>query len=185
MILLELFLGFLKVGLFSFGGGYIAIPLIRDTVLAHGWLTEETLSYMIGVSESTPGPIMVNLATYVGRETAGLAGAAIATFAVILPPFLILLLISAVLKTLLRRRFPQAVLSGLKAGAVGVILATGVWMTVKSLLPAPAFDPKAAAITAILAAVLFVPQFTVKKRLSPVWVILIAAGLGVLFYGVY
>lgn len=68
MIYLELLLGFLKVGLFTFGGGYGAIPLIRDVVLSYGWLDEEMLTYMIAVSESTPGPIMVNLATYIGSS---------------------------------------------------------------------------------------------------------------------
>ena len=63
MIFLELFLAFLKVGCFSFGGAYFAIPLIRETVLTHGWLSDETVSFMIAVSESTPGPIMVNMAT--------------------------------------------------------------------------------------------------------------------------
>ncbi len=184
MILLELFWGFFQVGLFSFGGGYAAIPLIRDTVLAHGWLSDDMLSYMIGVSESTPGPIMVNLATYVGRETAGLTGAAAATFAVVLPPFFILLLIAAVLKNVMQKQLPQAVLTGLKAGAVGVILATGAWMIYKNGLPGGAFEWKAAAVTLLLAAVLFVPQFTIKKKLSPILLILIAAALGVLFYGV-
>ena len=72
MIYLELFLGFLKVGCFAFGGAYGAIPLIRDVVLSYGWLSDETLTYMIAVSESTPGPIMVNLATYVGSSQAGM-----------------------------------------------------------------------------------------------------------------
>ena len=97
MIYLELFLGFLKVGLFSFGGAYGAIPLIRDIVLSYGWLDDEMLTYMIAVSESTPGPIMVNLATYVGSSQAGLPGSAIATFAVILPAFIIILLIMVLL----------------------------------------------------------------------------------------
>ena len=182
MILAELFFGFLKVGMFSFGGGYGAIPLIRDTALSHGWLDEELLSYLIGVSESTPGPIMVNLAAYVGSQTAGLAGAAVASAAVVLPAFVIILLISAVLGELLKRRFPQAVLSGLKAGAVGIILATGVWMTAQNLLPQTGFELRTLLLALLLAAALFVPQFTVKKKLSPVLFILLSAGLGVIFY---
>ena len=70
MIYLELFLGFLKVGCFTFGGGYGAVALIRDVVLSNGWLSEEMLTYMIAVSESTPGPIMVNMATYIGSSQA-------------------------------------------------------------------------------------------------------------------
>ena len=82
MILKELLAGFLRVGCFAFGGAYGAIPLIRDIVLGYGWLTEEELTYMIAVSESTPGPIMVNLATFIGSRQAGLAGALTATAAI-------------------------------------------------------------------------------------------------------
>ena len=92
MIYLELFLGFLKVGFFAFGGAYGAIPLIREIVMSYGWTSEEMLTYMIAVSESTPGPIMVNLATYVGNTQAGFWGALIATLAVVLPSFFIILL---------------------------------------------------------------------------------------------
>jgi chromate transport protein ChrA len=91
MIYLDLLIGFLEVGLFSFGGAYAAIPLIRDVVLAHGWMDDEMISYMIAVSESTPGPIMVNLATYIGSNKGGLLGAVIATTAVVLPAFFIAL----------------------------------------------------------------------------------------------
>ena len=79
--------GFLTVGLFSFGGAYAAIPLIRDVVLSYGWLDEDTLMNMVAISESTSGPIMVNMATYVGSSKAGIWGGALATFAVILPAF--------------------------------------------------------------------------------------------------
>ena len=91
MIYLELILGFLEVGCFSFGGAYAAIPLIRDVVLKYGWMEEETLLYFIGVCESTPGPIMINLATYVGSSQAGILGALLATTMVVLPAFLIIL----------------------------------------------------------------------------------------------
>ena len=114
MIYLELLLGFLKVGLFTFGGGYGAIPLIRDVVQSYGWLDEEMLTYMIAVSESTPGPIMVNLATYIGSSQAGLLGAVIATASVVLPSFIIILLITALLKTAVKNKYVQAVLRGLK-----------------------------------------------------------------------
>ena len=111
MIYLDLLLGFLKVGCFAFGGAYGAIPLIRDVVMSYGWLSEEMLTYMIAVSESTPGPIMVNLATYIGSNQAGFLGAAIATLAVVLPSFLIILLVTALLKTALKNNkdfpFPE------------------------------------------------------------------------------
>lgn len=104
MIYWDLFFGFLRVGCFAFGGAYGAIPLIREVALSYGWLDDEAISYMIAVSESTPGPIMINLATYVGSSQAGLWGAVLATLAVVLPSFLIILLAMAVLKTLFQNR---------------------------------------------------------------------------------
>ena len=101
MICFDLLIGFLKVGLFAFGGAYGAIPLIRDVVLTYGWIGDDMLT-LIAVSESTPGPIMVNLATYVGSSQAGVWGALIATAAVVLPSFIIILLIMVLLKKLLK-----------------------------------------------------------------------------------
>ena len=102
MIYLDLLVGFLKVGLFAFGGAYGAISLIRDIVLSYGWMSDQMITYMIGVSESTPGPIMINLATYVGSSQAGLLGALIATSAVVLPSFVIILVIMVLLKRILK-----------------------------------------------------------------------------------
>ena len=88
MIYWDLFLGFLKVGCFTFGGAYGAIPLIRDMVLGNGWITDERLTYMIAVSESTPGPFAINMATYVGYKRKGVLGSAFATLGVVLPSFI-------------------------------------------------------------------------------------------------
>ena len=96
-MIFTIFLTFAKIGLFSFGGAYGAIPLIRDVVISYGWLSEEKMMDMIAVSESTPDPIMVNLATYVGSSRAGILGGIIATFAVVLPAFLIILMIMGLL----------------------------------------------------------------------------------------
>ena len=95
MIYLKLFWDFFRVSCFTFGGAYGAIPLIRDMVLGNGWLTDERLTYMIAVSESTPGPIMVNMATYIGSDQAGFWGSVVATVGVVLPAYLVILLIVA------------------------------------------------------------------------------------------
>ena len=92
MIYLYLFLEFFKIGLFTFGGGYAMIPLVREVVLQYGWMTEETFTTFIGVCESTPGPIAVNMATYIGSTTGGFLGSLLATLGVILPSFIIILL---------------------------------------------------------------------------------------------
>ena len=186
MIYLDLLIGFLKVGLFAFGGAYGAIPLIRDVVLSYGWLDDEMLTYMIAVSESTPGPIMVNLATYVGSSQAGFPGALIATTAVVLPSFIILLLIMVLLKKLLNDPYVQAVLQGMKPCIIGIILATGLYMilhhcfgSVSDLSP----DMTAILLTAVLSAVYFGSRKLMKKGLSPIALIGISAIMGILVYG--
>ena len=187
MVYFELFLGFLQVGLFSFGGAYAAIPLIRDVVLANGWMTDEALSYMIAVSESTPGPIMINLATYVGSDQGGFLGAVIATFAVVLPSFLFILAIMAAFKTLLKNRWFASALGGLKSCVIGIILATGAFMVLSNALGLEteagfAPDAMAIALTVVLAAIMFGPRLF-KKSMSPIALIVVAAALGIVAYG--
>lgn len=186
MIYLDLFLGFFRVDCFAFGGAYGAIPLIRDVVLSYGWLTDETLTYMIAVSESTPGPIMVNLATYVGSSQAGFFGAILSTCAVVLPSFIIILLIVAELNTLLKNRYIQAVLRGLKPCIIGIILATGIYMTGKNCIfsVADGFDIHATVITIILGWIMWGTRPMLKKKISPILLILLSAGLGIVVYGI-
>lgn len=184
MIYLDLFLGFLKVGCFAFGGAYGAIPLIREVVLSYGWLEDEALTYMIAISESTPGPIMVNMATYIGSSQGGFWGAVLATTAVVLPAFFIILLVMIALKAAMKNPYVQAVLQGLKPCIIGIILATGADMALSNCLPAAAPDFKALGITAVLAVILFGSKYLLKKKLSPITLILIAACLGMLVYGI-
>ena len=186
MIYLELFIGFLTVGLFSFGGAYAAIPLIRDVVLAYGWLDEDTLTNMIAIGESTPGPIMVNLATYVGSSKGGILGGILATFAVVLPAFFIILLIMVVLRKMLGNKYVQAILRGLKPCITGIIAATGFYMIMKCIIP-PLFQETAdmwpLIIAVILMVIYFVPRKVLKKKISPITLILISAILGIVVYG--
>ncbi|MBR5520690.1 MAG: chromate transporter [Oscillospiraceae bacterium] len=185
MIYLDLFLGFLKVGCFAFGGAYGAIPLIRDVVMSYGWLTDEMLTYMIAVSESTPGPIMVNLATYVGSSQAGFAGAVISTLAVVLPSFIIILLVTALLKTALKNKYVQAVLRGLKPCVIGIVLATGIYMVITNCfgkVTAPAVNLQALIITAILFGATAAWKAIFKKKLSPIMLIIISAFSGMLIF---
>ena len=186
MICLELLIGFLKIGLFSFGGAYAAIPLIREVVLSYGWLTDEKLSYMIAVSESTPGSIIVNMATYIGSVQAGVAGAAIATAAVVLPAFLIVILITALFKKAIQNVLVQSALGGMKACMIGVILATGVYMALINCtgsMHAVSPDIAAIVITAVLAAVYFGSRKILKRGISPIVLICLAGIAGILAYG--
>ena len=185
MICFDLFIGFLKVGLFAFGGAYGAIPLIRDVVLTCGWLSDDMLTYMIAVSESTPGPIMVNLATYVGSSQAGIWGALIATTAVVLPSFVIILLIMVLLKKLLKNPYVQALLRGLKPCIIGIIFATGIYMilqhcfgNVKEL----SVNTTAIILTIALAGIYFGSRKVLKKGISPIALIAISALVGIIVY---
>lgn len=191
MILWELLAGFLQVGLFSFGGAYGAIPLIRDVVLSRGWLDDAALSYMIAVSESTPGPIMVNMATYIGSSQAGFLGAAVATMAVVTPAFIIIIAVSALMTRLLQSPLFCGALNALKACVAGIILATGLQMLLNCC-----FAPAGAAgfalslnggellILAVLLTAKLAAQRLWHKKLSPVMLILLAALLGAAVYGV-
>lgn len=187
MIYLQLFLGFLKVGCFAFGGAYGAIPLIRDVVMSYGWLSDEMLTYMIAVSESTPGPIMVNLATYIGSNQAGFLGAVIATLAVVLPSFLIILLVTAILKTALKNKYVQAILRGLKPCVIGIVLATGIYMVFTNCIGsifAVEFNCSAVIITFILITSMLGYKHFREKKLSPILLIVISAVAGVFVYGI-
>ena len=185
MIYLDLFLGFLKVGCFAFGGAYGAIPLIRDVVMSYGWLSDEMLTYMIAVSESTPGPIMVNLATYIGSSQAGFLGAVIATLAVVLPSFLIILSVTALLKTALKNKYVQAILRGLKPCVIGIVLATGIYMMMGNCfgtLFAIKVNVRSLIITVLSFASMFGYKYFAKKKLSPILLIVISAIAGMIVY---
>lgn len=185
MIYFELLFGFLRVGCFSFGGAYGAIPLIRDVVLSYGWMNDETLTYMIAVSESTPGPIMVNLATYIGSSQAGFWGAVLATLAVISPAFIIILLVVAALKTLLKNKYIQALLNGLKPCITGIILATGAYMTISNCLSfgdAVSINMQSTMIAIILTTVMLGTKKIMKKKISSIMLIALSACLGIIVF---
>ena len=181
----DLLVGFLKVGCFAFGGAYGAIPLIREVVLDYGWLTDERLSYFIAVSESTPGPIMANLATYVGLSQGGFVGSLIATLAVILPSFITILLITRLLKSALKNPWVQAVLRGLKPCIIGIVIATGAFMMLSNVFsdgPGTPVDGKALGLTLALTALAFGWRRVKGKDLSSIGLIVISALCGAVLF---
>ena len=183
MIYLKLFWDFFKVSCFTFGGAYGAIPLIRDMVLGNGWIDDERLTYMIAVSESTPGPIMVNMATYIGSDQAGFLGSLIATVAVVLPAYLVILLVMGILKHTLRHPGVQAVLSGLKPCVVGIVVATGSYMVIRNCLN-PESGLTDLLVTAVLVGIMMGYKAVTKKKLPPIALICISAVLGMIVYGI-
>ncbi len=190
MIYLELFLVFLKIGAVAFGGGYGIIAFIRDECLVNGWLGEDELLNFIAVSESTPGPIAVNMATFVGSAQGGILGAAVATLGVVIPAFIVTVLIATVLTHFLKYGAVKATLGGIRPAIVGLILATATTMflsiifSIKTVSSAPVFDYKALIIFGIVLLVPFIYKKLVKKSLSPILLIIFSGIIGVLMYGV-
>ena len=143
------------------------------------------LTYMIAVSESTPGPIMVNLATYVGSSQAGILGSMIATLAVVLPSFIIILLVTALLKTVLKDKYVQAVLRGLKPCMIGIIFATGVYMILRNgiVIHDSTILIRPLVLTLVLGAIYFGSRKMKKGGISPILLICISAVTGIAAYG--
>lgn len=190
MILLELFLTFFEIGALTFGGGYAMIPFVREQVLLHGWLTEEELLNMIAVSESTPGPIAVNMATFVGSNEAGILGSACATLGVVLPSFIIILIVASLLKNFLKYNGVKAFLSGVRPCVVSLILGTAITLFLSVLLGigggdfTPNIDLKGIIIFAIVIAIATIYKKTKGKKPSPILMIAISACLGMILYSI-
>ncbi len=188
MIYLKLFLSFLKIGAFSFGGGMGMISLLRDTVLSQGWMKEEELLNFIAVSESTPGPIAVNMATFVGVSQGGIFGGLAATLGVVLPSFFIILLIASIFANLTRHKVTQGVMAGIRPAIVGMVLATAVIMGLSTLFSYKTmgnhmkfrWQETVIFIILILASVLCKKFW--KKKPTPIVMILLSAILGIIVY---
>ena len=183
MTILVLLLEFLKIGAFAFGGAYGAIPLIREAVLSNGWMDEAQLMNLLGISESTPGPIMVNAATMTGFGQAGIIGAAVATLGVILPSFLIMLVIPRLQKKWSGHRVIRLAMRGIKPCLAGVICATGIHLAIELLsaqnADAAGFDALALVLLCILGLFSFGWKKYRRKLVSPIILIVVAAVLGV------
>lgn len=188
-IFLQLFLTFFEIGLVSFGGGYGMIPLIREKCLTLGWLAESEIINFIAVSESTPGPIAVNMATFVGSSQGGFLGALLATIGVVLPAFIIMLIIVTVLKNVFKLLGVKWAINGIKPVIIGMVIATSITIMLSvafgmtKIGDAVQFDYKSVVIFAIIAIISLLYKKLFKKAPSPILLILISAPLGLIFYG--
>ena len=190
MIFLRLYFEFAKVGLFAVGGGLATIPFLQDLGVRTGWFTDAQLTTMIAVSESTPGPMGVNMATYVGFETAGLPGAALATLGLITPSLIIIMVIAGFLQKFRQSKTVDAVFQGLRPASTALITAAGLSVAVSVLMfhevPAPEYQVVTTQLfywpaIALAAAVFLCMQHKKLKKLHPIVFIGIAAVIGVAF----
>lgn len=189
MIFLRLFLEFCKVGLFTFGGAYGSIPVIRETVVGNGWMDDALFTDILGISESTPGPIMVNTATFVGNTVGGFWGAVCATLGVVTPSFIIILLVAALLRKVLEKKPVRAVLDGIKPCIVGIILITAASLFAGLLFPLSGsggvrLDVRALILVLALGALRSGFALWKQKAPPPIATILVAAVLGAVVYGI-
>ena len=189
MLYLRLFFEFFKTGLFAVGGGMATLPFLYNISAKTGWFTSAQLADMVAVSESTPGPIGVNMATYVGFTTAGIPGALIATLGLVTPSVIVILIVAGVLQAFRQNRYVDAAFYGLRPCSVGLIAAAGV-LVVKIAMFRPELYAKTHAIAdlfnvkaLLLAAVLVVLTRFVKqtKGLHPIVFIFASAAVGILF----
>ena len=180
MMYLELFLTFLKIGGFTFGGGYAMLPLIQEEVKSHGWLSAEELVDFIAVSESTPGPFAVNISTFVGVRAGGLFGSLCATFGVVLPSFVIILLVARFYEKFRESRAVRGCMSGLKPAVVGLIAAAAVTTGQTVFCPAGVSAGVFTSPAFLCSAVIFAGAMAMSvKKLHPIVIIVISAVLGI------
>ena len=197
MIYLKLFWTFLKIGALTFGGGYAMIPLVQDAVVTNEWLTEEAFLNFIAVAESTPGPIAINMATYIGSVQGScygiigsLFGSIVATLGVVLPSFVVILMIVALIKNFVKYAPVQAVLKGIRPVALALILSTGITLTLKTLLGFASLNStitvewKGIIVFATMALIYLCYYFKKKKFISPIILIIVSACMGMALYSI-
>lgn len=185
MIFLRLFYEFFKTGLFAVGGGLATLPFLSDMADATGWFTQEMLADMIAVSESTPGPIGINMATYVGYITASIPGAVIATLGIVTPSIIVILIIARFLRSFHDNRFVVSAFYGLRPASSGLIAAAGLSVCAIALFNAgeefglALFNWKAIALCVFL--LVFTRWVKPTKNLHPIIFILFSAVVGIVF----
>lgn len=191
MIFLQLFWTFFKIGLFGFGGGYAMLSMIQgEIVTRHGWMTAQEFTDMVAISQMTPGPIGINAATYAGYtavqhagyagELWGAIGSCVATGAVVLPSFILMLLISRFFMKYRHHPMVEAVFRALRPAVVGLLAAAALLLMTADNFGHPASDPLHFAVSALIFLVTLAAS--ARWRANPVLLIVLAGAAGFLFF---
>ena len=178
MIYPELFVTFFMIGAFTFGGGYAMLPLVQEEVLAKGWMPLSEIVNFIAISESTPGPFAINIATYIGSEMGGLFGAVCATLGVVMPSFIIILIVARCYDRFRRSRIVAGAMSGLKPAVVGLISAAVLSIARTVLMPAGTLVVNSALAVSLVIFALSA-YLVLAKKTHPVLIIVMGAALGI------
>ncbi len=181
MIYFTLFWTFFKIGLFTFGGGYAMIPLIQSEVLAHKWMALEDLVNFIAVSESTPGPFAINISTYIGAEMGGFFGSVCATFGVVLPSFVIILIVAKIYDKFRQSKIVSGCMTGLKPAVIGLIGAAVISVGINVFFHDGFTLDVFRTVPFYVSLVLFLGMLflIMKKKLHPIVIICISAAVGI------
>lgn len=178
MTLLQLFLSYLKIGFFGFGGGYAMLSLIHsEVVVSHQWLTNSEFSDIVAISQMTPGPIAINSATYIGYEVAGFWGSVVATVAVSLPALTLMLLITIFFLRLRDNRYVKGVVAGMRPVVIGMIASAAL------LLIFPTSSDGASFIDGWSWAIFVATLVASARKVNPILLIVISGLVGIILYG--
>ena len=189
MIYLQLFWTFFKIGLFTIGGGQAMIPMIMTNVVDQGWLTQNELIDFIAISESTPGPFAVNIATYAGVETANFFGGVCATLGVVMPSVIIITVIAKLLTDFMKKPAVGKVFSGVRATVTGLLLSVWISLMLTTLFGISDYRNATSVSVDWVGIAIFVVLMPLsflkikKKKISPALIVLASAALGILCYG--
>lgn len=189
MIYLDLFWTFFKIGLFTIGGGQAMIPMIMTNVVEKGWLEQTALIDFIAISESTPGPFAVNIATYTGIETAGIFGAICATLGVVMPSVIIIILVAKLLSSFMKKKAVGEVFTGVRSTVTGLLLSVFVTLVLTMLFGITDIKNVGAVSVDYIGIILFAAIFPISfikikgKKMKPILLVILSAALGVLCYG--
>jgi len=182
MIYLILFWTFFKIGLFTFGGGYAMIPLIQDAVSSQGWIDSETLVNFIAVSEATPGPLAVNMATYIGSTVGGILGSACATLGVVLPSFIIIIIIAKCYAAFKQSKIMNGIMTGLRPAVIGMIASALLEVGQTVFFPDVISFSVVTTYGFLTSLFIFILMTVLEfKKLHPILIIAISAALGIIF----
>lgn len=182
MIYINLFFTFLKIGAFTFGGGYAMLPLIRASITENNWMDDDQILNFIAVSESTPGPFAINVSTYVGMEAGGIFGSVLATLGVVLPSFIIILIVAKLYDKFKTNKYVQGAMSGLKPAVIGFI-ATAVLSTgITVFFPTGIKLEVMGTFAFITSVIIFVSMLILAlKNVHPIIIIGISAAAGIAY----
>lgn len=190
MIYFQLFYTFFLIGLLTFGGGYAMIPMIQEQVMGNGWMELNQLTDFIAISEATPGPFAINIATFVGNQTGGVLGAISATIGVILPSFIIILIVALIMSKFLNNKYVKGALGGVRPVVLALILSTALVFFIRSFLfngdaiysHNPHMDRRVFTMLISIVGFMIIYKKVYKKSLGTLWILFISAMLGLIVY---